>query len=291
MMKVNFDDEKWADLTPIPNPGDENGPFGIRYGGSYGTTMEYFRALMNINELSERALEVVTFLCQANPSNPAPFWYRQRILEKIGYNFDEELEFTTKLANQYLKPYQIWNHRQWLVSKCENPPDETGFMKFILKLDCKNFHAWEYFYWLAETYDRMQWLFDQATLQVQLNSNNNSAWSMRYSSMQKINLTVNEDIQFVLDEYKKNPESRSIASYLLAYVKLDTSIIQKVKDVLNEILSQNGQIVGTLTLLAQIAEFEGNHDEYCHIADKIIELDEMHANFWNLMKSDSSKFK
>lgn len=288
----SLDDEKWKGLTPIPYPQDPNGPFAIGHDGDYGNAMELFRAVINQSELSERALEITTYLISVSPSNPYLYWYREKILEKLGFDFQKELNFSTQLALDYLKPYQIWRHRQWIMERIPQSTqiDETKFVQDVLECDGKNFHVWEYIYWFAEKFNKWKWLLDQTTVQIEKDIKNNSAWSMRYSAIDQMHMSPKDDIQFSLDKFIECPSSQSCASYIKGLLDVDFSIVDKVKETLSLVLSQNNKNVPALNLSAQIAEKEGNIEEYDKLIDQIAVADTMRTRFWHLMKSDSNRF-
>ncbi|KAK8893718.1 CAAX geranylgeranyltransferase alpha subunit [Tritrichomonas musculus] len=288
----SLDNQKWEGLNPIPYSQNPKEPFSIEHGGDYGNAMELFRAVMNQSELSPRALEITTFLISVSPSNPYLYWYREKILDKLGFDFNNELEFSSKLALNFLKPYQIWRHRQWIMERAPQSSsiDETKFVQDVLQNDGKNFHVWEYIYWYAGKFDKWQWLLDQTTVQLNIDPKNNSAWSMRYSSITHIHMKPSDDIQFALEKFKECPSSQSCASYIKGLLDIDISLANEVKNMLTSVLSQNNNYVPALNLSAQIAEMEGNIEEYDRIIDQIAAVDTMRTHFWHLMKSNSSRF-
>ena len=284
-------DESWSDITPIPNPSDSvRCPFHVEHGGSYALAMEYFRAIVNSGELSQRALKLVSFLNTVSVSDPVPWWYRKKILMKIGFDFSKELDYVNQTIYKCIKPYQMWSHKQWLLEQTDEPPDETDFLQRTLISEPKNFHAWEYFYWFAERFGKHQWLFDMTTEQIYLNSNNNSAWSSRWAMLFKLGKQPKDDIDFALGYFVKSTE-QCCASYIHGLIKKDNSLIPAVKESINTVLSKDEKNVVALTLLSQIADIEGDDALKQSTFEKLASIDTMRTNFWNLMKSDSSKFK
>lgn len=286
------DNEKWEGLTPVPYPQDPDCPFSIEHGDNYGNAMDLFRAAMNQSEFSERALSITSFLISVSPSNPYVYFYREKILEKLGFNIEEELLINSKLAFNYLKPYQIWSHRQWIMERVpqSTPIDETEFVQKVLDFDAKNFHVWEYMYWYAEKFNKWQWLLDQTTLRIDKDPKNNSAWSMRHSAISQIHKSSKDDIQYALNKFKECPSSQSCASYIKGLLDKDFSIVDEVKEAISFVLSQNNKNLPSLILSSQIAEMEGKIDEYDKLIDQIATVDTMRTHFWHLMKSNSNRF-
>ena len=74
---------------------------------------------------------------QSDPSSAQQVWLK-------------ELAWLDKIATHNLKNYQIWHHRQVVVSELsEIPKGETMFLARILAKDAKNYHVWSYRQWLV----------------------------------------------------------------------------------------------------------------------------------------------
>lgn len=69
MGKYN-ESEDWADVVPIPqNDGGPNPLAAIAYSDEYREAMEYLRAIMASNEVSERVLELTEHVISMNPAH------------------------------------------------------------------------------------------------------------------------------------------------------------------------------------------------------------------------------
>ena len=69
-MGVYSDSESWEDIVPIPQ--DDGGPnplAAIAYTEEYSEAMSYFRAVMGIDEKSDRVLELTKHIIQMNPAH------------------------------------------------------------------------------------------------------------------------------------------------------------------------------------------------------------------------------
>ncbi|QSS56236.1 CaaX farnesyltransferase alpha subunit Ram2 [Histoplasma capsulatum var. duboisii H88] len=197
----------WASITPIPlddgstyydndGPGQQqesasgNGTYPlatIAYAPEYEEATSYLRAVMAENEMSERALELTGDVILMNPAHYTVWLYRAKILEALKKDLSEELAWVNKLALQYLKNYQIWHHRQLIMSNSQSfptlPANEQQFLMQMLALDSKNYHVWTYRHWLVrhfKLWDHPQELADVEAL-IDQDVRNNSAWNHRWT--------------------------------------------------------------------------------------------------------------
>ncbi|EEQ88584.1 CaaX farnesyltransferase alpha subunit Ram2, variant [Blastomyces dermatitidis ER-3] len=197
----------WASITPIPlDDGstyyDNNDPerqgkgvsgngtyplATIAYAPEYEEATSYLRAVMAANEMSERALELTGDVILMNPAHYTVWLYRAQILVALKKDLNEEIEWVNKLALQCLKNYQIWHHRQLIMSNLEAfptlPGTEQQFLMQVFALDSKNYHVWTYRHWLVrhfKLWDHPQELADVETL-IDQDVRNNSAWNHRWT--------------------------------------------------------------------------------------------------------------
>jgi protein farnesyltransferase/geranylgeranyltransferase type-1 subunit alpha len=155
---MEFNIADYVDVERVPGPPHQSAPLSIPYSDQYEELMSIFRGLLNKLELSQRALTLVTVVNSNYKSNPTPWWYRQQIISALGYTPRFELDFITTLLQESPKPYQLWCHRTWIVSRCSEPPDESDLFDLIIPIDLTNFHAWRYFGWYAERFRKWTWL-------------------------------------------------------------------------------------------------------------------------------------
>jgi|SRR5271154_763111 len=107
----------WSDITPIPlidDPLNQSSDTAIQplatiaYAPAYSEAMSYLRAVMAINEYSERALALTTDIIGMNPAHYTVWLYRVRILKELGSDIMEELKWLEGVGKRNLKNYQIW---------------------------------------------------------------------------------------------------------------------------------------------------------------------------------------
>jgi protein farnesyltransferase/geranylgeranyltransferase type-1 subunit alpha len=255
--------------------------------------MSLDRGLLNKLELSQRALTLVTVLNSAFESNPTPWWYRQQIISALGYSPKAELDFITELLHSDPKAYQPWCHRTWIVSRCDEPPDETYLFDLIVPVDLTNFHAWEYFGWYAERFRKWTWLYEQTETVCTENPFCNSPWSCRFRALREGHLPVPEEIEFTLRYLTSSRGSECLAYHLRGLLLLDPTPanIQNVSDAIRGIEAHQGPHRSIYILAAQIARIKGNVEEYDEVIEKIAALDPVRARGWAILKSDSGRLK
>lgn len=105
------------------------------------------RAIIQKNEISERALQLTADAIALNSANYTIWFYRRQCLFGLKKDLDKELEYLNKIIVSNPKNYQVWYHRQVLMEKLRKPDTGVGelpFIELMLKKDAKNYHAWAY---------------------------------------------------------------------------------------------------------------------------------------------------
>jgi protein farnesyltransferase/geranylgeranyltransferase type-1 subunit alpha len=286
------DIELYADVTPIPPTTSSDDVLGIPYSATYAQTISLYRALLNSLELSERALALVTVINVSSPSNPTPWWYRQQIIAALGYSLDAELRHCFRCLKHGPKPYQVWCHRVWLMSREDQPPDESDFFVWVIAQDLCNFHAWTYFGWYAERFRRWTWLFEMSTGICRLYPRNNSAWAARFRALKMAALPLDDEVDFALELLDGNHENQSLCAHLRGLVGLDPSgsTAAKVRGRL-AVMIANRPARQLYILDAQLARSTGKLEEYAEILGKLAELDPPRARAYAALQADSPLYQ
>ncbi|KAJ5622225.1 Protein prenyltransferase alpha subunit [Penicillium herquei] len=183
-------DPEWASVTPIPlDDGEESGAMPlacIAYPTEYLEATSYLRAVMAANEMSERALKLTQDVISMNAAHYTVWIYRAKILFALEKSLEDEVAWLNQVALKYLKNYQIWHHRQVLMSSRKHfptlPPKEHDFLMDMFAQDSKNYHVWTYRHWLVrhfKLWDHPREIEDINHL-LKADVRNNSAWSHRY---------------------------------------------------------------------------------------------------------------
>jgi protein farnesyltransferase/geranylgeranyltransferase type-1 subunit alpha len=282
----------YGDVKRIPQIPNLDEPFSIPYTEYYSETMSIYRGLLDVMELSPRALEVVTILNLDAASNPTPWWYRERIIEKLGYSLEDELAHCDEcLQATGPKPYQVWSHRMWVMRRTDTPPDETAFFIWVITMDIWNFHAWSYFVWFAEKFGRGEWLFAMTKDVCTLYPKVNSAWVCRFQSRKMIGFPISDEIDFAVSLLRKDVENQSICGYLKGLIELDFSqtTVGNVKSIVDELLGEK-PVRQLYILAAQIARKTGNIEAYNAYMDTLAALDPVRARAYIGLRSKSTVF-
>ncbi|KAL2808577.1 hypothetical protein BJX63DRAFT_424462 [Aspergillus granulosus] len=183
-------DPEWASIQSIPlNDGSDTGAMPlatIAYSDEYIEATSYLRAVMAANEMSERALRLTEDIISMNPAHYTVWIYRAKIIFALEKDLSEELNWLNGISLKYLKNYQIWHHRQVIMSSRDHfptlPPKEMDFLMEMFAQDSKNYHVWTYRHWLVRHFELWDSPREIADISSLLNSDvrNNSAWNHRY---------------------------------------------------------------------------------------------------------------
>lgn len=122
--------------------------------------------------------------------------YRASTLFSLRTPLRSEISWLNPTALKHLKNYQIWQHRQMIISRLGDPTGEPQFIDQMLKEDAKNYHVWSYRQWLVREFGlykaggekneavewgwngtkELQWIEKMISEDVR----NNSAWNHRW---------------------------------------------------------------------------------------------------------------
>ncbi|KAB8337077.1 hypothetical protein FH972_021381 [Carpinus fangiana] len=182
-LSADEEEAEWQDVTPLPKPDvpysedpawsdvvplaqDDGGPNAlatIAYTDEYREATSYLRALMAENELSERGLLLTEHIIHLNPAHYTVWLYRSKTLESLGTPVPDEIQWLNLIALEHIKNYQIWHHRQTLLTRLQASGNEAilkavlknepPFLEEMLDKDTKNYHVWSYRQWLVKEFD------------------------------------------------------------------------------------------------------------------------------------------
>ncbi|KAK4056797.1 CAAX geranylgeranyltransferase alpha subunit [Microbotryomycetes sp. JL221] len=138
----------WQDLVPIAQLDAPNCLVPIAYSQQYRDAMDTFRAIINVNEKSNRTLEVTEALIKLNPGHYSIWAYRAQTLLAMNANLEHELDLMDKLVKAHIKSYQVWQHRKTIVTALQSSQRELSFSNRALSFDPKNYHTWAYRQWV-----------------------------------------------------------------------------------------------------------------------------------------------
>jgi len=192
----------------------------IAYTDEFKDVMNYFRAILQKDERSQRAFDLTSEVLEQNAANYTAWYFRRVLLEHLKLDLKQELEFVSQVGDENQKNYQIWYHRKVIIEKTNDYSTELKYTGEHIRLEPKNYHAWAHRQWVIQTYNL--WEEDMKFVEelIELDFRNNSAWNQRYFLITKnktIKLT-NEirkrEIEYALSYCKKAPSNESPWAYI-----------------------------------------------------------------------------
>ncbi|KAF8636922.1 hypothetical protein AX17_003173 [Amanita inopinata Kibby_2008] len=179
------DKPEWADVAPQEQYEGGQTVASIFYSDEYKDATDYFRGIVKTGEKSERVLELTESIIRQNPAHYTAWQYRYETLLAIDAPLDDELRLMDELAIKFLKTYQVWHHRQLLVTLTRKPKAELAFIALALSEDDqKNYHTWSYRQWLLSYFNDEEDLWsgelDFVDEMLTKDVRNNSAWHHRF---------------------------------------------------------------------------------------------------------------
>ncbi len=143
--------------------------------------MSYLRAVMANDEKSERVLSLSEDIIRMNPAHYTVWLYRADTIFTLKKNLLQELEWLNRISLKFLKNYQIWHHRNLIMSHIDTMPDtELPFLARMFTKDAKNYHVWSYRQWLVRHFDLCDTELPYIESLLEDDVRNNSAWNHRW---------------------------------------------------------------------------------------------------------------
>lgn len=213
---------EWSDIKPIFHDDETNDIVRIAYTDSFKDVFDYFRAILKLNEKSERAFQLSKDAALLNPANYTVWYYRRILIKELNFDLREELDFITNVIRSNPKNYQVWQHRRNIIENLNDPSQELQFTQQILKKDSKNYHAWQYRQWVIKRFELWKDEMEFIDSLLDKDIRNNSAWNQRYFLISNTNDLNNssasdllaKEMDFCLTKIKKCVDNESSWNYL-----------------------------------------------------------------------------
>eukprot|EP00009_Paramoeba_aestuarina_P004051 CAMPEP_0201523608 /NCGR_PEP_ID=MMETSP0161_2-20130828/20505_1 /ASSEMBLY_ACC=CAM_ASM_000251 /TAXON_ID=180227 /ORGANISM="Neoparamoeba aestuarina, Strain SoJaBio B1-5/56/2" /LENGTH=312 /DNA_ID=CAMNT_0047922783 /DNA_START=88 /DNA_END=1029 /DNA_ORIENTATION=- len=291
--------EEWTGITPIPQDDGPNPPVAIPYPDDFVEVMSYFRAVVQADEKSERALKLTREVISCNPANYTGWYYRRVVMEALEKDLGPEFDMTEGIAEISPKNYQLWFHRRWLVEKSGDWSRERDFTGGVLAGDGKNYHAWAHRQWvifhfkLQDNEEERKKELDYVQEMLTKDIRNNSAWNYRFYLLR--NKTgglseeeINEDLEFAWKFVTRSPNNQSSWGYLRGLLKQYPNLCDNVQKKCEEFSEKHKFCVNSWSLLVDI-NVSKNTDEgrqkAIEIVEKIVSLPTVYQKkYWEAKK-------
>ncbi|KAJ3010761.1 UNVERIFIED_CONTAM: CAAX geranylgeranyltransferase alpha subunit [Siphonaria sp. JEL0065] len=293
-------DSVFSDVLPIPLDEGPNPMSPIAYPQEYSKAMDYFRACARTNEKSQRVLDLTSEIIDLNPAHYTVWKVRQESLVALGSDLRKELEYTTTVGLEHHKNYQVWHHREVIVTLIGLDLDviakEKKYINDQFEIDAKNYHAWSYRQWLVRKFNAWEQELEDIDNLIEQDCRNNSAWNHRYfyftSRPEGFDAdSLSKEIQFSLDHVRKTPNNESPWNYLKGPEVSEQVLNASVQDV-KILITENEFVLHGATFLLDFFEsrLEAENDsakkkeaneEAKKLCNDLIKFDIIRIKFWN----------
>eukprot|EP01095_Lingulamoeba_sp_RSL-Kostka_P012440 TRINITY_DN4949_c0_g1_i1.p1 TRINITY_DN4949_c0_g1~~TRINITY_DN4949_c0_g1_i1.p1 ORF type:complete len:330 (-),score=95.88 TRINITY_DN4949_c0_g1_i1:111-1043(-) len=289
---VPFKDRpEWSDVEPLPQNEGPHSVCCIAYNDEFKETNDYFRAILQLDEVSERALKLTNEVIALNPANYTAWFYRRKCLFELESDLAKELQDTREVVEDNPKNYQVWYHRRALIEKLQNPGDELEFISNVLEefSDEKNYHGWSHRQWILSTFNNFDNEFNYIDNLLNKDHRNNSVWNHRFYVVKTVDGFENEDIiqreiDFAFSWIEKGPNNESPWNYIRGLLNINKENFlnyQNVKDSAIEITKKFPSCCHSLALCVEFFERENDIDGFKECVEKLKNKDFLRSKYWS----------
>eukprot|EP00761_Pharyngomonas_kirbyi_P014748 gb/GECH01014778.1/.p1 GENE.gb/GECH01014778.1/~~gb/GECH01014778.1/.p1 ORF type:complete len:309 (+),score=54.56 gb/GECH01014778.1/:1-927(+) len=287
---------EYSDITPIPQDDGPNPPAPIAYTQEYKEIMDYLRAFLQADELSQRALDLTTEAIDLNPANYTVWHFRRRILRALGSDLQAELKFMDQVIEENEKNYQVWFHRQCVVDMLRDPSQEMKFTAEILSNDAKNYHTWAHRQWVAEEFNMWDEELSYTETLLDHDFRNNSAWNHRFFVLRKTTDmdtdTRVKEVEKAFSYLRRAPNNESAWNYARGMCSFGSngsddvwaSLLSHTED----ILARQPAAVHAHAAIVFWGEHAGTKESLTRASEecsKLVEIDGIRNKYWSFRKN------
>jgi len=249
--------------------------------------MNYFRAILEKDERSSRALEVVTRTIKYNSGCYTAWYFRRLLLESLKSDLKIELQYCTEMAKDHQKNYQVWFHRKWLVEKLQDPNGELEFTAHILHEDAKNYHAWSHRQWCIKTFKLWDNELEYVEGLIALDVRNNSAWNQRYFVIYHLfpglpKDVIQKEIAYAISKISTSPNNECGWNYMIGMCKgHKLTDFEAILSFAFEKESKWPHCANLLSLLIDIADENMDYEKAIAFCNRLVNgVDDIHKKYW-----------
>lgn len=275
---INVD--MFSDIVPY-FPDNKTRVFKINSTEKYSKLMSLFRGILNVEEVSYRALAITTAVILENPFDVAAFWLRKKCVEKLEISNEHEETFIKRVLATSPKSYQLWEYRYWFVTERKKSFSLENFENDVFS-DKRNFHAWNFLVKITKYFGCHKETLDVTSSFISKDSKNNSAWCARNTIFEESKELLNSEneLVFAMSKISQYGGNEAVCNYLRYIVSKKPKNIKVLFDKLTEMLTENPYDRSLLTLGIDLAIQEGLDDIKNSLLDKLISTDNPRASFW-----------